>query len=67
MLVAHYVDSAVNSGISELDIASIFGESKRWLGIDGDAVQLNLVITATAQAGNNGTAAIREIALRELG
>lgn len=67
LLVAHYVDSAVNSGISELDIASIFGESKRWLGIDGDAVQLNLVITATAQAGNNGTAAIREIALRELG
>lgn len=67
LLVARYVDSAVNSGISEFDISSLFGESKRWLGIDGDAAQLNLVITATAQAGNNGTAAIREITFRELG
>lgn len=51
----------------ELDLRRFFGETKASIGVNGDGVLDNFVLTAAAISGANGTAALQSIAWTELG
>jgi hypothetical protein len=60
-----YVESA--TGVGTMDLTGVFDEISRWVGINGDGVQLNMVIVATSQAASNGAARIVDVQIDEIG
>ncbi len=50
-----------------LDLSVFFGETKASVGVNGDGVRDNFLLTATALGGANGTASLQSITWTELG
>jgi len=61
------LDVGATAGTAVLDFREFMLEEHRWVGINGDGVQLIFVVTATAQAGVNAVATIRQLLGKEFG